>query len=124
MFRLMPGNPLTAYINITLTEEQQRLIMEQFGLDKPLWEQYFIYLGNLLHGELGFSFFVKRPVIDIVLEVLPNTILLTVTALIIAYIFGVLAGAFIAWRRGTWFEGVSVPLVLAIRAAPEFWIGM
>jgi peptide/nickel transport system permease protein len=124
MFRLMPGTPLAAYINENLSAEQQQLILEQFGLDKPMWQQYLIYLANLVRGEMGMSFFQKRPVIDVLLETLPNSLILTLTSLIIAYIFGVLAGAWLAWKRGSWVEGVAVPVVLATRAAPEFWIGM
>ena len=124
MFRLMPGTPLAAYINENLNADQQQQILEQFGLDKPMWRQYLIYLGNLLHGEMGLSFFQRRPVTEILLEVLPNSLILTLTSLIIAYIFGVLAGAWLAWRRGSWVERVAVPAVLATRAAPEFWIGM
>jgi peptide/nickel transport system permease protein len=124
MFRLMPGTPLAAYINDNLNADQQKLVLEQFGLDKPIWRQYLIYLGNLAHGELGLSFFQRRPVLDILLEVLPNSLILTLSSLVIAYAFGVLAGAWLAWRRGSWVEGVAVPAVLATRAAPEFWIGM
>jgi peptide/nickel transport system permease protein len=124
MFRLMPGTPLAAYINDNLNADQQAAMLEMFGLDKPMWRQYVIYLGNLLHGELGLSFFQRRPVLDILLEVLPNSLILTLTSLVIAYAFGVLAGAWLAWKRGSWVEGVAVPVVLASRAAPEFWIGM
>ena len=62
--------------------------------------------------------------IEVLASVLPNTIVLTLTSLIIAYIFGVLVGAWLAWRRGSWFEGVTIPTVLTLRAAPEFWLGM
>jgi peptide/nickel transport system permease protein len=61
---------------------------------------------------------------SILLTALPNTLLLTLTSLLIAYAFGILAGAFLAARRGTWVEAVSLPLVLASRALPEFWLGM
>jgi peptide/nickel transport system permease protein len=124
MFRLMPGTPLAVYINENLNADQQRQMLEQFGLDKPMWRQYLIYLGNLAHGEMGLSFFQRRPVSTILLEVLPNSLILTLFSLIIAYIFGVLAGAWLAWRRGSWIERAAVPVVLATRAAPEFWIGM
>jgi peptide/nickel transport system permease protein len=49
---------------------------------------------------------------------------LTLSSLIIAYAFGIVVGAYLAWKRGTWFEGVGIPLVLTTRAAPEFWLGM
>jgi peptide/nickel transport system permease protein len=70
------------------------------------------------------SFRQRQPVLGLVLAVLPNTLLLTLSALIVAYVFGALFGSYLAWRRGSLFETVSVPLVLATRAAPEFWIGM
>src|SRR5215475_5173462 len=54
MFRLMPGDPTTAYIDPTFTAEQRQVVLHQFGLDLPLWHQYLIYIGNLLHGELGY----------------------------------------------------------------------
>ncbi len=124
MFRLMPGDPMSAYISEALSEESRQSIRAQFGLDLPLWQQYFVYLANLGRGELGLSFFQKRPVLDIVLTALPNTLVLTFSSLILAYLFGVIAGAFLAWLRGTWVEGVVIPLALATRAAPEFWVGM
>ena len=124
MFRLMPGNPLAAYISEALSEDDQAAIMRQFGLDRPLWQQYFIYLGNLLRGELGLSFHQRTPVWEIVMSVFPNTLILVASGLIVAYIFGVIAGAFLAWKRGTWIEAVAIPAVLGTRAAPELWVGM
>ncbi|MBV8413090.1 MAG: ABC transporter permease, partial [Alphaproteobacteria bacterium] len=76
MFRLMPGSPLAAFINENLNADQQQAMLAQFGLDRPLWQQYFIYLGNLMHGEFGLSFFQRRPVTTILLEVLPNSLIL------------------------------------------------
>lgn len=124
LFRLMPGDPTVAYIDPTFTEEQAIQLRKTFGLDRPLSEQYAIYLDNLLVGEFGNSFHHRRPVIEVLASVLPNTIILTLTGLLIAYIFGTLLGAWLAWKRGTWVEAVTIPSVLALRAAPEFWLGM
>ncbi|WP_163849553.1 ABC transporter permease [Pseudooceanicola aestuarii] len=124
MFRLMPGTPLAAFIDNTTTAEQQEALIRQFGLDKSLMEQYWLFVTNAVQGDLGQSFFFKRPVTDIVMEVLPNTLILTMMSLVIAYIFGTLAGAYLAWRRGSWVEGLGIPLALTTRAAPEFWLGM
>ena len=124
MFRLMPGNPLAAYIDPTFTLEQQQTLISQFGLDQPLWKQYLTYLGNLLQGELGQSFRYREPVAERLLTLLPNTLILTFSSLIVAYAFGILAGAWLAWRRGSRVEAASLPLVLATRAMPEFWLGM
>jgi peptide/nickel transport system permease protein len=124
MFRLMPGNPMAAYISEALNDEQQQLIMAQFGLDRPLHEQYLIYVWNLAQGNLGTSFFRREPVWSIILSALPNTLVLTMTGLVLAYAFGILAGAWLATKRGTLAEGILVPMALATRAAPEFWLGM
>ncbi len=124
MFRLMPSNPLAAYIDPTFTAEQQAALMAKFGLDKPLWEQYFIYLWNLLQGELGDSFFYRQPVGSRVLELLPNTLILTFSSLIIAYAFGIVVGAWLAWKRDSLAERAAIPVVLTTRALPEFWLGM
>src|SRR5580700_11268971 len=124
MFRLMPGDPSTAYLDPNFTGEQRQLVLQQFGLDRPLPEQYLVFLGNLAKGEFGLSFRQRQPVLGLMLAVLPNTLLLSMTALIVAYAFGSLFGAWLAWRRGTPFETLAIPVVLATRAAPEFWIGM
>jgi peptide/nickel transport system permease protein len=124
LFRMMPGSPLAAYIDTSMTEEQQTLLLHQFGLDRPMYEQYALYLFNLVQGSLGISFSHKEPVGALLLAALPNTLLLTLSSLLIAYTFGILAGAFLAARRGTWVEAVSLPFVLASRALPEFWLGM
>jgi peptide/nickel transport system permease protein len=120
----MPGDPTAAYIDTTFSAEQQQAIRAAFGLDKPLWEQYLIYFANLAQGELGRSFHQQRPVIEILWSVLPNTLVLTIVSLLVAYAFGTLVGAWLAWRRGTWIEAVTIPTVLTLRAAPEFWLGM
>src|SRR5262245_49384725 len=88
MFRLMPGDPSTAYIDPTFTEEQRQVVLHQFGLDKPLWQQYLIYMSNVVHGQFGLSFRHRAPVAELIFDVLPNTLLLTLTALTIAYVFG------------------------------------
>lgn len=124
MFRLMPGNPMAAYIDPNFTLEQQEILMASFGLDKPLWQQYLIYIGNLLQGNLGESFTYRKPVAEIILPLLPNTLILTFTSLIVAYAFGILAGAYLAWKRGNWVEQAAIPAVLTTRAMPEFWLGM
>jgi peptide/nickel transport system permease protein len=124
IFRLMPGNPLVAFIDPTFTEEQAEAVRRQFGLDRPLAVQYAFYLRNVVTGNLGTSFFQKEPVFDILMDVFPNTLLLTGTALLAAYAFGVVGGAFLAWRRGSLVEGTGILLALMTRAAPEFFLGM
>lgn len=124
LFRLMPGSPIAAYIDTSMTAQEQAVLMHQFGLDKPLLVQYWLYLVNLAHGGLGVSFSYQTPVGSLLLEALPNTLVLTLSSLLLAYLFGTLAGAFLAARRGTRIEAISLPVILATRALPEFWVGM
>lgn len=124
IFRLMPGNPLVAYIDPTFTREQQEALMKAFGLDKPLWVQYLAYMKNLARGELGRSFTYKEPVADVVWAVLPNTVYLMVFSLLLAYLIGITGGIVLAWKRGTRIDVAGVLLTLVTRAAPEFWTGM
>jgi peptide/nickel transport system permease protein len=124
LFRLMPGNPLVAYIDPTFTEEQAAAVRHEFGLDQPLQVQYVLFLRNTLTGNFGTSFFQKEPVFDVLMDVFPNTLLLTLSSLIVGYIFGVVAGALLAWRRGTALEGAGILATLMTRAAPDFFVGM
>ncbi len=124
IFRLMPGNPLVAYIDPTFTADMERALKRQFGLDQPLYVQYGVYLQNMVRGEFGRSFFSREPVSQVLGQVLPNTLALTFSALALAYLVGIFGGAVLAARRGTWVEGWGIPAVLATRAAPEFWVGM
>lgn len=125
LFRLAPGNPLTAFIDPTFTQEQTNSLMARFGLDRPLHEQYFVYLGNLVRGDLGDSFFYAgKPVIVLIGEVLPNTLYLAFTSLLLAYLVGVLGGILLASRRGSRVEKAGITFTLMTRAAPEFWVGM
>ena len=75
LFRLGPGNPLASYIDTTFTKEQEEALLRRFGLDRPLGEQYIIYVVNLLRGDLGDSFqYASKPVVEILAADLPNTL--------------------------------------------------
>lgn len=124
MFRLMPGDPTLNFLSPTFSDEMRAALLKSFGLDKPFWQQYLIYIGQLLHGNFGQSFLQNEPVSRILWQALPNTVVLVVVSLCLAYLFGILAGAFLAFRRGSIAEAVTIPAALATRAAPEFWLGM
>src|SRR2546428_12338777 len=73
IFRLMPGNPLVAYIDTNFTAEMQQTLLRQFGLDRPPQVQYAIFLGNLVRGEFGRSFFSRAPVSQVMWQGTPHT---------------------------------------------------
>lgn len=125
LFRLAPSNPLASYIDTTFTKEQEAALLARFGLDKPLHEQYIIYLINLVKFDLGDTFsYSGKSVLDILGADLPNTIYLTLSSLLLAYIVGVLGGISMAALRGSLIERVGTTFTLMTRAAPSFWVGM
>ncbi len=81
LFRIVPGDPTMVFIgNGRLTPEDIKTMREAWGLDKPLWLQYLSYLSNLAVGDFGISFQYRRPVLDVILPMLENTLILMAPA--------------------------------------------
>ena len=87
-------------VDPNLTPEDAQLIIKELGLDQPLWMQYLYYLRNFVTGHFGFSFHYGQPVIDIIGNRLPNTILLFTTAIILSALVGIFFGKIAAWHKG------------------------
>ena len=100
LFRLAPGDPVARFVDPSMPPEDARLLIESMGLDKPIMTQYVYYLKNMVSGHLGTSFHYGEPVLDILLNRLPNTILLFTTAIILSALLGVSLGKVAAWNRG------------------------
>jgi peptide/nickel transport system permease protein len=96
-----PGDMTLQYMNPRFTETQRQALRIRLGLDKPVTERFFIWIGNMLHGELGDSFSESKPVIDIIKERAPRTIFLFLTAALTTFSVGYYLGRLLAWRRGT-----------------------
>lgn len=125
MFRLLPGDPTTALLGTgQLPPDAVERLRREWQLDDPLFVQYGRYLANLLVGNLGLSFVYRQPVGDIVLPALWNTAILMVPAVLLAIVAGVVAGSWLGWRRGGFWEGIGSLVVLVPRAVPAFWIGI
>lgn len=124
LFRLGLPDPTTALVAEGLNPEQRELVRQQFGLDKPLWNQYLIFLGNVVQGDFGISFHYRAPVNDILWERLGNTMVLMLAAILFAYVLGVPLGAWLSWRRGTRTDTSGIIFGLMFRSAPMFWTGM
>ncbi|MFQ5878708.1 MAG: ABC transporter permease [Dehalococcoidia bacterium] len=106
LLQAQPGDITTVYaVNPNVPPEAREEIRTAFGLDKPVWQQYVLYLKNFLTGDLGVSFgHYPRPVMEIILERLPRTLLLFGTAAVISFYLGFVMGKVIAWRRGSLTE--------------------
>jgi len=100
LFRLAPGDPVSRMIDPDMTPEDAELLISQFGLDRPIWIQYIYYLRNFFTGNFGDSFHYGQPVIDIIGDRLPNTILLFTTSIILSALVGIFLGKIAAWHKG------------------------
>ena len=100
LFRLAPGDPVSRMIDPNMTPEDAELLIEQLGLNEPLWKQYFIYLKNFFTGHFGYSFHYGEPVVKIIWDRLPNTILLFTTSIIMSAFVGLFLGKIASWHKG------------------------
>jgi len=109
MLQAQPGDITVQYaMNPDIPPEARESIQERFGVDKPVWEQWTLYMKNIATGDLGVSFGqYPRPVMDILLERLPRTLMLFMTAAVISFYLGFMMGKILAWRRGGITEYVS-----------------
>ena len=126
--RLAPGDPIDYLVPseqvATITPEQREQILGQFGLEKPLAEQYWLYLAGIAQGDLGVSVQTGRPVTDMLLARLPWTLVLVGGAISLSLVVGAGAGFFAASRRGGRTDVGGLAFFMAIDSMPPFWIGM
>ncbi len=126
LIHLVPGDPVRImYAQSQSTgPEQIEAKRRELGLDRPIYVQYFNYMVKLLHGDLGKTIRGEQPVLDLLMLRLPNTILLTVAALLVAIVVGGGIGFFSAYFRGTWFDTLGMGVAIAGIAMPSFWLGL
>jgi len=121
---MIPGDPATAILGAYATPENVERINRALGLDKPLFQQYFIWLGNILQGDFGRSYTQNRPVIDIISERFGNTLILAGTSLVLCSILGLLAGIISAVRQYGLTDKLVTFFVLIGISIPSFWLGL
>ena len=121
---LIPGDPATAILGSYATPENVARLNAQLGLDRPLVERYFIWLGNLLQGDLGRSFSLNRPVIDEILERFNATLILSGLAFVMCSVLGILAGVISATRQYGLADKLITFSVLVGISVPSFFLGM
>ena len=121
---LIPGDPATAILGSYATPENVARLNAQLGLDRPLVQRYFIWLGNLLQGDLGRSFSLNRPVIDEILERFNATLILSGLAFVMCSILGILAGVISATRQYGLADKLITFSVLVGISVPSFFLGM
>ncbi len=100
LFRLAPGDPVSRMIDPDMTPEDAEVLISQLGLDEPLWTQYVYYVKNFFSGNFGNSFHYGQPVVRIIGDRLPNTILLFTSSIILSALVGIFLGKIASWHKG------------------------
>ncbi len=121
---LSGGDPVTMVVGPTAPQWVREAARERLGLDKPLYVQFGIYMGNIFQGDLGDSILNRRPVIDLIKEKLPVTAELGLAAFLVAYLLSVPLGAIAALKRGSFFDWSSMVVALIGVSMPGFWLGL
>ena len=125
LFRILPGDPLKLIARAgKLSPEAVARLQELFGLNQSRWDQYLIYLKNIVTGQYGISITYRRPVMDIIAERMSNTLLLLSVATIIVIIVGVGLGILAAMKRGTRTDNALIVFSMVGWSLPTFWTGL
>ena len=121
-----PGDPVETIAGASggMSEELQAELRKQYGLDKPLPVQLGIYLGRVVTGDLGYSYFFNLPVSNLIAERVPATLLLVLTSVLAAFLIGTTLGVLSARRPNGWLSQMINVMSLVGFAAPVFWMGM
>ncbi|MGG4604801.1 ABC transporter permease [Paenalcaligenes sp. Me131] len=126
LIHFSPGDPVQTIAGAMggMTEELRTKLTQQFGLDKPLYVQLGIYLGNVLQGDLGQSYYFNSSVVSLIWERVPATLLLVVVAVLVAFLVGTFLGVLAARRPNGFFSQVVTLLSIVGYSAPVFWTGI
>lgn len=124
LVRLAPGDPMAMYYNPEIDPSVMETVRARLGLDQPLHVQYVKWISALARGELGVSFAHHRPVADILRETIPNTLILTVCALLLDLVVGVVIGVISAVRQYSWVDNTITVGALFIYSMPGFWLAL
>lgn len=124
LINLIPGDPALLFAGNEAGKDVVEALRKQMGLDKPLVVRYLIWLGRLLHGDLGKSVRDGRPVLATLLLKLPVTIELAIVALTVAWTIAVPAGVLAAWKRRSAVDYAATTVALAGISIPNFWLGI
>ena len=124
LFRAVPGSAVTALRCFHCTKQFKAALEKELGLDKPMLQQYVIYLRGLSHGDLGTSYADHRPVWQDLEGPIMNTLPMLVVGTMISIVIGIVAGVVAAWRRGTINDRLNTWTALAFYAMPTQWIGL
>lgn len=124
LLRLAPGDPAAVLLGDYATSESLARMRQALGLDKPIYQQFVIWIGNALRGDLGDSLFLGRSVVRSISERLEATLSLAILAELLAIVIGVPLGTLAAWRAHTWIDRTAMFFAVLGFSLPVFWLGI
>ncbi len=124
LIHIVPGNPIDNLIGPGMTKAHEQKLMEKHHLDKPIPMQYFIWLKNMVQGDLGRSIIEKRPVSELLMHHLPYSLSLGLTAIALSFVLGVSMGIISAAAKNTVFDHLAMLVALFGVTIPGFWLGL
>jgi peptide/nickel transport system permease protein len=125
ILKAVPGGPTAAYEgNPNFTDDDLRRLEAAFGLDQPLHVQYLNWLTHFVQGDWGYSYSGGQPVLQLILERLPNTLYLTIVAYLVVLLVAIPIGVLTATRQYSWFDHIVTGSTFAFLSTPTFWLGL
>ena len=124
MVRVLPGDPAFVILGDRATEQKAAELREQMGLNRPLPEQYWLFVSGLVQGQMGTSLIFRQPVSDLVLSRVPISVALAGYAMLLAAIITLTFGVLAAVNKGRWLDQVIRVVFLFALTTPNFWFGI
>jgi len=122
---MLPGDPLELMLlGERVTPERMKELKKSWGLDQPVYIQYFYWLSHVIMGDFGYSIVTRLPVSQLIWSRLPYTIQLTFTALVLSYVFGIPIGVVAALKRGTIIDNIIIGAATFFYSMPTYWLGL
>ncbi|MEL7647917.1 MAG: ABC transporter permease [Sedimentibacter sp.] len=122
--RMIPGNPAATILGPQASAEEIEKLSEELGLNESIWKQYFNYLGDLLKGDFGTSYSYNQPVARLISDRIPNTLVISLSSIVLAILIGIPIGILSAVKQYTLFDYISMILALIGVSMPIFWLGL
>jgi peptide/nickel transport system permease protein len=124
LLHLAPGDPMARYYHPDIPPQTVELIKKRLGLDRSVMEQYVLWMGSFARGNFGFSLKYQKPVSELLGDAIPNTLRLTITALILHILLGVILGVISAIKYNSLFDRINTVAALFLYSIPSFWLGL
>ena len=124
LLQVLPGNPIQVMMKEKVNQQVIDRVTEQMGLNDPLMIRFGRYLWNMLHGDLGQSYKLKRPVTQLIMTAFPNTVKLAITSALVAWIIGIPTGIISAIKKDSLLDRILMGFSLVGISLPVFWAAM